>query len=84
MLNVENELQLDLYFDFSIILVFSKLSFFAFFGQYQRCILVIGNDTHSKHLSKKCNLNLKKFERVFIARRCINALELHLTSNRFV
>jgi len=72
----KNESQLDLYFGFSIILVFSKLSFFAFFSQFQRCVLVISNSTHSKHLCKNCNPNLKKFKCVVIARRCTNAFEL--------
>jgi len=51
-----NRAPLSLYFGFSIILAFSKLSFFAFFGQFQRCLLVTGNDLHSKHFRKNCNL----------------------------
>jgi len=43
---------LSLYFGLSILLTFSKLLLYAFFGQFQRCTLVIGNDTHSKHFRK--------------------------------
>ena len=56
---------LSLYFGLNILLAFSKLLLFVFFGQFQRCTLVIGNDTHSKHLSKNCKTNLKKFKRIW-------------------
>jgi len=59
-------------------MAFSKLSFLALLGQFQRCVLVIGNNTYSKHLSKNCNPNLKKFKRVVMARRLSNYINKRL------
>jgi len=72
---------LSLYFGLSILLAFSKLLLFAFSGQFQRCTLVIGNDTHSKHFRKNCNPNLKKFKRMVVARKHFRTTS---TSNQFV
>jgi len=71
---------LSLYFGLSILLAFSKLLLFVFFGQFQRSTLVIGNDTHSKHFRKNCNPNLK-FKRMVVAR---NHFRTTLTSDQFV